>query len=295
MKTFRRVSLYIFVSTFLVLVSQAAFGWGFWAHKVINKEAVGILPEPLKDFYQKNIDYVAAHASDPDLRRDEIKNEGYQHYIDIDRYGTYPNFDIPHSYAEAVKKYGEDVVLKNGVVPWRVGIDVDSLSAAMKADDVPLILHLSADLGHYVGDMNVPLHATQNYDGQMTGNIGVHSRWESGIPERFGDKYNYAGIDSAFYIKSPVEHAFEILNHSYSLIAEIFRADSLAKSGIPRDSLYRVEKKDGRNTYIYSEEYYVRFNVELNGMVESQMRRSIREVASYWYTAWVNAGKPKIW
>jgi hypothetical protein len=295
MKTFKRVSLSIFVSTLLILVSQAAFGWGFWAHKVINREAVGILPEPLKSFYQKNIDYVVGHASDPDLRRDEVKNEGYQHYIDLDRYGSYPNFDLPHSYADAVKKYGEEVVLKNGVVPWRVGIDMDSLTAAMKTGDVPLILHLSADLGHYVGDMNVPLHTTQNYDGQMTGNIGVHSRWESGIPEHFGDKYDFTSIDSVFYIKDPVGHAFEVLDHSYSLIDKIFRADSIAKVGIPRDSLYRVEKKDGRKIYIYSEEYYERFNGELNGMVESQMRRAVREVASYWYTAWVNAGKPKIW
>jgi len=295
MKTVKRVSSFIFVSTLLLFLSQAAFGWGFWAHKVINREAVKLLPEPLKSFYEKNLDYVVGHASDPDLRRDEIKNEGYQHYIDLDRYGTYPNFELPHSYADAVKKYGEDVVLKNGVVPWRVGMDTDSLTMAMKTDDVPLILHLSADLGHYVGDMNVPLHTTQNYDGQMTGNIGVHSRWESGIPEHFGDKYNYAGIDSVFYIKDPVGHAFEILDHSYSLIDKIFNADSLAKIGIPHDSLYHVEKENGRRAYIYSDQYYDKFNSELNGMVESQLRLTIREVASYWYTAWVNAGKPKIW
>jgi hypothetical protein len=293
MKTLKRVSFSIFVSTLLILVSQVAFGWGFWAHKVINKQAVALLPEPLKGFYEKHVDYVTGHASDPDIRRDEVKDEGYQHYIDMDRYGTYPNFGIPHSYADAVKKYGADVVLKNGVVPWRVGIDEDSLTAAMKANDVPLILHLSADLGHYVGDMNVPLHTTQNYDGQMTGNIGVHSRWESGIPEHFGDKYGFAGIDSVIYIKDPVEHAFQVLDHSYSLIDEIFRADSLAKVGIPRDSLYHVNKENGRKVYVYSSQYYDKFNAELNGMVESQMRRAVREVASYWYTAWVNAGKPK--
>ena len=295
MKTFKRVSLFIFVSTLLMFASQAAFGWGFWAHKVVNREAVALLPEPLKNFYEKNIDYVVEHASDPDLRRDEVKNEGYQHYIDMDRYGVYPNFDIPYSYEAAVKKYGEEVVLKNGVVPWRVGIEVDSLTAAMKAGDGPLILHLSADLGHYVADMNVPLHSTQNYDGQMTGNIGVHSRWETGIPEHYGDKYKFSGMDSVFYIKDPVEHAFKILNHSYSLIDKIFRADSLAKIGIPSDSLFRVNKENGRKVYIYSDQYYDKFNNELNGMVESQMRQAIREVASYWYTAWVNAGKPKIW
>jgi len=295
MKTLKRVGVFASVAVAVTLISQIAFGWGFWAHKVINKEAVALLPEPLKDFYAANVDYVSGHASDPDLRRDEVKNEGYYHYLDMDRYGTYPNFDIPHSYDDAVKKYGEETLLKNGLVPWRVGWQVDSLSAAMKAHDIPLILHLSADLGHYVADMNVPLHSTANYDGQLTGNIGIHSRWESGIPERFGDKYDFSGIDSASYVKDPVGHAFEILMHSYSLIDKIFKADSIAKAGIPNDQLYHVEKSNGRKTYIYSDEYYNKLNNELNGMVESQMRMATREVASYWYTAWVDAGKPKFW
>lgn len=182
MKTFKRVSLFIFVSTLLILVSQAAFGWGFYGHKVISKVAVTLLPSPLKDFYVANVEYEVSHSSDPDLRKEFDKNEGYRHYMDIDRYGSYPNFDVPHSYEEAVKKYGKETVLKNGIVPWNVGWMVDSLTAAMKAHDVPLVLHLSADLSHYVADMHVPLHATENYDGQMTGNIGVHARWESSIP-----------------------------------------------------------------------------------------------------------------
>ncbi len=291
----KRITAFLFVSIALTLVSQIALGWGFWAHRVINKEAVSLLPEPLKDFYDANVDYVSAHASDPDMRRDVVKDEKYYHYIDIDRYGDYPNFDVPHSYEEAVKKYSAETILKNGIVPWIVGWEVDSLSAAMKAKDVPLVLHLSADLGHYVADMNVPLHTTQNYDGQMTGNIGVHSRWESGVPEHFGESYDFSGIDSARFIKDPVGHAFDILVHSYSLLNDVFKADSLAKLGIPRDSLYRIENKDGRREYIYSNEYYNKFNSKLNGMVESQVRMATREVASYWYTAWVKAGKPKFW
>lgn len=292
MDVFKRVAGLVVICTGLVLISQAAFGWGFWAHHVINKEAVTLLPEPLRDFYATHVDYLVEHSTDPDTRREAVKNEGYSHYMDMDRYGTYPDFHIPASYQEAVAKYGEETVLKNGIVTWRVGWEVDSLSAAMKKHDIPLILHLSADLGHYVADMHVPLHATKNYDGQMTGNIGVHYRWESGIPERFGKDYNYANLDSIRYVKNPVEHALRILEHSYSLLPEVFDADSLAKIGISKNDLYKVEEKNGRREYIYSEEYYRKFNTELNGMVEAQIRRAVTEVASYWYTAWVNAGKP---
>jgi len=295
MNSVKRVAVFALISVAVIFGSQAAFGWGFWAHKVINRQAVVLLPEPLRDFYASNVDYLVAHSSDPDIRREEWKNEGYGHYMDMDRYGTYPNFDIPHSYDEAVKKYGEETVLKNGIVPWRVGWEVDSLAAAMKDHDIPLVLHLSADLGHYVADMHVPLHATQNYDGQMTGNIGVHARWESGIPEHFGESYSFQGMDSAVYIEHPVDHAFQILTHSYSLIDKIFRADSLAKIGIQKDDLYTVKENYGRKQYIYSDEYYKRFNAELDGMVQSQIRLATSAVASYWYTAWVEAGKPKFW
>lgn len=294
MNVFKRVAGFIVVSVGLVLVSQAAFGWGFRAHHVITKEAVGVLPEPLRAFYATHVDYLVEHSTDPDTRRDVVKNEGYSHYMDLDRYGSYPNFNIAPTFKDAVAKYGEETVLKNGIVPWRVGWDVDSLTAAMRSHNTPLILHLSADLGHYVADMHVPLHATKNYDGQMTGNIGVHYRWESGIPERFGESYNFQGLDSAHYIENPVEHAIHTLERSYSFLPGIFEADSLARVGIPKDELYRVEEKNGRKEYIYSEEYYRKFNTELNGMVEAQMRRAVSQVASYWYTAWVNAGKPNL-
>ncbi len=290
-----RVSLYLFTAVALTMVAQAAFGWGAWSHRTINRSAVALLPAPLREFYQLHIDYIGEHASDPDLRRGKWKNEGEYHYIDMDDYGNYPNFKVPLTYDAAVKKYGEETVVKDGMVPWRVGLDVDSLSAAMRAHDVPLVLHISADLGHYVADMHVPLHATKNYNGQFTGNIGVHYRWETGIPDRFGHAYSFSGIAGARYIRHPVENALRVLTHSYSLVGELLRADSLAKVGIPADQLYRIETRNGRREYIYSEKYYSKFNTELNGMVEAQMRLATRAVASYWYTAWVDAGRPRFW
>lgn len=290
-----RVSLYLFTAIALTLVSQAAFGWGFWSHRMINRSAVSLLPEPLRDFYRLHVDYVGEHSSDPDLRREKWTNEAEYHFMDMDDYGTYPNFKVPATYAEAVGKYGKETVVKDGMVPWRVGMDVDSLSAAMRAHDVPLVLHLSADLGHYVADMHVPLHATKNYNGQFTGNVGVHYRWETGIPERYGSSYSFTGIADARYIEHPVEHALHILTHSYSLLDNLFRADSLAKLGIPAKDLYKIETKNGRREYIYSEKYYKKFNTELNGMVEAQLHLATRAVASYWYTAWVDAGKPRFW
>ncbi len=38
---------------------------------------------------------------------------------------------------------------------------------------------------HYVQDAHQPLHASNNYDGQLTGQRGIHSRFERDLFERF--------------------------------------------------------------------------------------------------------------
>ena len=56
--------------------------------------------------------------------------------------------------------------------------------------------------------------------------------------------------------------------------------------------MYIIDDKSGFEkmlpSELYSNEYYTR----LDGMVERRMRRSVNAVASFWYTAWVNAGQP---
>ena len=44
---------------------------------------------------------------------------------------------------------------------------------------------------YYVGDAHVPLHTTENYNGKMTGQKGIHGFWESRLPEINADNYNF--------------------------------------------------------------------------------------------------------
>lgn len=44
----------------------------------------------------------------------------------------------------------------------------------------------------------------------------------------------------------------------------------------------------------YSSAFTIAYNKMLNGMVERRMRLAIASVASFWYTAWVNAGQPDL-
>ena len=44
----------------------------------------------------------------------------------------------------------------------------------------------------------------------------------------------------------------------------------------------------------YSNAFTLAFNKKLDGRVERRMRLSIQSIASFWYTAWVNAGQPDL-
>src|SRR5690606_2657028 len=128
------------------------------------------------------------HAVDPDKRRYAVADEGPRHFIDIDYYGEYPYAELPRDYKKAVEKFSEDTIKKYGVVPWHVQIMLQRLTNAFKEKNYSRILKNSTEIGHYISDAHVPLHATKNHNGQYTNQKGIHAFWESRIPELLADK-----------------------------------------------------------------------------------------------------------
>ena len=280
--------------TFMTSAVITLNAWGFWGHHKINHLAVFTLPDPLKAFYEKHIDFITDHAVDPDLRRNLNKNEGVRHFIDADIYGKAPLDSMPKLWKDASKKYKADTLMKYGINPWYVDSLMTQLTQAFRDYKIEIALAISADLGHYIGDAHVPLHATLNYDGQLTNQKGIHGLWESRIPELVGDKYNlYAG--KASYIADPLAEAWKILRESYSEKDSVLYLEKHLNDTFPQDKKYTtITKNDTVKIQIFSERYARSYNATLNGMVERKMRKAIVAVGSFWYTAWVNAGRPTI-
>ena len=270
------------------------YAWGFWGHHKINHLAVYTLPDPLKTFYEKHIDYITDHAVDPDLRRNLNKNEGVRHYIDADFYGQAPFDSMPEQWKDASRKYKADTLMKYGINAWYVDSLMTQLTQAFRDYKIEMVLAISADLGHYIGDAHVPLHATLNYDGQFTNQKGIHGLWESRIPEILGDKYDlYVG--KAVYIADPLDAMWKILKESFSEKDSVLYLERHLNDTFPLDKKYTtIIKNDTVKIQIFSERYARSYNALLHGMVERKMRESIIDVGSFWYTAWVNAGKPTI-
>ncbi len=281
----------------MLCTADQGVGWGFWAHKQIHRRAVQAMPEPVAAFFREYATFLIEHSIDADDRRRIDPTEAEQHFIDIDRYGKYPFPELPRRFEDAVKKYTLDTVRANGVVPWRIAAFTDSLTQAFRIKNLDKILFFAANVGHYVADAHVPLHATENYDGQLTGQKGLHARWESEIPERYMRHFETQNETTprAKYIADKTEESFKWVLESYLMVDSVLKCDLKAKEGLKPEEIYTVViDKNGRERQIYTPLYYERFKRALGDMVERRFEQTIERVASIWYSAWVDAGAPDL-
>lgn len=286
---------------FLVGASyHGSLGWGVWGHEHINRSAVFALPPALRGFFFNHIDFISVEASLPDVRKYTIHDtrEGPRHYIDLEAYGEHPFDVLPRTWDSAKARYGEAKLEKNGILPWYILEMLDKLTTAFRQGDKATILFLAADLAHYVGDANMPLHTALNHDGQLTGQSGIHALWESYLPELFGDSFNLH-VRSAHYLPDPVKTTWDILEESHGLEGELLGSEKKLLDTWPREKIYELDAhgqilKNKYGNARFSKAFATAYYRALNGMVERQMRLAIEEAADYWYTAWVNAGKPDL-
>ena len=278
----------------LLLISEQCFCWGFFGHRKINYLAVFLLPPDMIGFYKTHIDFLTEHSVDPDKRRYAIPEEGPRHYIDIDHYGVYPFAELPHNYDSAVAKFSADTVNAYGIVPWWVQTMLWRLTTAFKEKNQAKILKLSAEIGHYIADAHVPLHASHNHNGQFTNQNGIHGFWESRVPELLADKEFDFWMDKAVHIKNPGQFMWSRVLESAAAADTVLRYEKELTHSFPADQKFSFENRNGITIRTYSTSFTTAYNNKLNGMIERRMRQSIFAVASFWYTAWINAGQPDL-
>jgi hypothetical protein len=293
--TVKKITAVVFICLVFVfmLPKQSSQSWGFYGHKRINRMAVFTLPPEMVTFYKTHIEFVTNHAVDPDKRRYGVDGEAPRHYIDIDHYGTHAFDSVPKFWKAAIAKYTEDTLMAYGIVPWQIEKHYYKLLNAFKNENLDQILHYSADLGHYIADAHVPLHTTENYNGQLTGQRGIHGFWESRIPELKAEDYDYF-VGRAKYVDSPIKSAWKIVYDSHMGVDSVLKFEAALNKEFPQDRKYAYENRGNLMMKVYSLEYTNRYDLMIKGQVERRMRESIIMVGSLWYTAWVNAGKPNL-
>lgn len=270
--------------------------WGFFGHKRINRIATFTLPPEMFGFYKEHIEYLTEHAVDPDKRRYAVDGEAQRHYIDIDHYahnGENPFEIVPTRWNDAVSKFSEDTLQAYGIVPWHIMVMKFRLQKAFERKNVDLILKYSADIGHYIGDANVPLHTTENYNGQLTDQKGIHGLWESRLVEINYENYDYF-VGKAEHLDKLQDHIWTGVKAAHFALDSVFQLEIDVTNDIGPDKKYSFERRGNVTAKVYSYEFSQEYHRRMNGMVERRLRSAIGTVGSVWYTAWVDAGQPDL-
>lgn len=249
--------------------------WGKDGHNTTNGKAIEALPPELEEFFQRHKAQIVEESMAADHAKDSDPDERPRHFLDADRYGPPPFADLPEEYEEAVAKFGKDTIIRNGLLPWTIVRRYESLVTAFRAGSVESIVHHSAWLGHYIGDSHVPLHTTENHDGQLTGQRKLHSYFESTVL-KFVEPAEVVPKQGRRFTKPILTLAFEWIRESHAFIPAILAADLGTRRGPQRTRDKRA------------------FAARVKPIALDRLENGASRLASAWYSAWISAGRPRL-
>jgi len=257
----------------------------------IGREAVRILPDELGNYFSQHITYISRHSIDPDLWRnnpEKYPHEARGHYIDADLYDEYPFVNIPRSWEVLLSTYSEETIERWGTAPWRIKNFYNRLTDEFRAGKWKKARLTASALGHYISDLHMPLHVVENYNGQLTDNEGIHGRWEVDLVDFFLLREIHPKGE-LIQVSDPLTTAFKIVTDSYPHHFLILSADSLARKTL---SPTEREKIGNRTKFILGSDYLEILYSETGDLARIQLELSCIHVASFWYSAWIEAGSP---
>jgi hypothetical protein len=267
------------------LMPAPAFAWGFAAHKYIMRRAIDLLPAAIKPFFVDHRDEIVVRVTDPDLWRNVGWEDDPNHFVNLGaaELGPYPFTAFPREYGAALEKFGMAGLKRLGTLPWREAEEFGNLRRAFEGfkkggpySGTDTVL-FAAVAGHYLQDAHQPFHASDNYDGQLTSQRGIHSRFERDLMERYESRLT-VNPAPAKSMASARDAAFEALLASHQLVAPLLLADKEA-----------IGTKDA-----YDDAYFESFFVKAKPILDERLGTAITATASMIVSAWEQAGRPDL-
>jgi hypothetical protein len=278
----RKASVVVVVALIACAAPPPAAAWGTAAHRHIMARAIDLLPMELKPFFLQHRDELVMRVIDPDLFRVLGWEEDPNHFVNFGakELGEYPFKELPREYGAAIEKFGMATLRRNGLLPWRQQEEFGNLRRAFEGFTRETYgpgnaVLFAAVMSHYIQDAHQPLHASVNYDGQMTGNNGIHARFETALFERFQSRLTIRPAPPTPILNSR-DAAFDALLSSYELVDPILKADEAARQG--------------KETY--DDEYFERLFTTVRPILEQRLGEAITATAGLIMGAWQQAGKP---
>jgi hypothetical protein len=259
-----------------VCLPTTTYAWGQSGHRFITAEAIPELPAPLKTFFLAYSNQLTNNAA--------IEPPG-THYIDIDYYPEFLAHTFPRDINVLIARYGGSVVTNNGIGPWTAVGHYENLrsqfAAAQTLSDWTTLLATAATLAHYLEDLHNPMHLATNYNGQYSGQTGLHSRYETTLIQyQLGTGLKLTtNVTDCIYYPNMRDALFDDIDWVYPSLAPLLAADlaAFAAAGDRSSaSYYQHLWDDGCSSF-----------------TPLLMRRAAAMVASAWYSAWRDAGFPQ--
>lgn len=254
-------------------------GWGSVGHSKISYNSTIFFHADMAQFAVAWRSGLTSHASDADSRKSSDPTEDVKHFIDIDDYQEFNTTGmIAQDYTTIVSQHGSSFVQNTGILPWATITTFDSLKSQLSRRDFNKALLTAADLGHYVGDGYMPLHITKNYDGKLTGQSGIHSRYESTMISKYQNSFIFTA-DTISYISNVSGYVFSYIYTNYKYCDSLFKAETAAYNAASSRSSDAYYLALWNNTGVFTNRLF-------NGAAKS--------LAALIYTAWTDAGRPQL-
>ncbi len=310
----------------LFACATSAYAWGERGHDLITRVAVQNLRSIsddnqalVKPFVARN--HMLGHLSNaPDIvwrapyMTDLEREENYStHFINLEKVykGVTLWTDLPEDFAV----YSKDALASGhtavevGTVPWRVlqlyyGV-VQALQLAGHADDkkaledsVNQALLMGGLMSHFVGDLANPHHTTANYDGQLSGQRGLHAYFEHEVIAQLPFELSariakqtkknwltaYTETEQQAILSDPQKLVWALVGNSHSRLPALLKLDSkyslLEKSQAEKD---RAKRKPVAETARHYEDFAV-----------ERLAVGASALSQLWLLAWQQAGSPDL-
>ena len=267
------------------------WSWDLDVHRLVNGHAVDLTPGPLGDFLRLHRERIVALSIDADHRREHDPSEAPNHYIEFEYYGGLPYFSVPYDRGEAEARFGAENMAKWGVLPWHTLDVTQALRDALANGEWDKVVVLAADLGHYVADGHQPFHTTANYDGQLSGNTGIHRMFELFMVNRYLDHYHRPTPPLPLVEDLPAS-LFMWLVENLQEVEGILAADTWAREDLTSQAKAIISQGyDGKPDVIPSS-YLERLYVQTGLTAWTCMTKATVRLAALWLWAWEEAGRP---
>ncbi len=260
----------------LMASAPPARAWGRRGHEMINAAAIDDLPEPLRSYFRRHQFELVGGASEPDQLARDNPTEERHHFVDAEAYDSFPFRRLQEQFV--FKRLGPNPTeIRTGDVIWQIDRFTGRLTTDFRSGQEERVIHDAIFAAHYAADLTQPLHTVSNFDGQRTGQRGIHHAFETGVVDFYADRWTLHPAP-AVELRGLRAAIFAEFLRSYEAAPAVFEAGrEVQKSWQPDDP-----------------RYIPALAARLEVFTRERLEDAACFVASLWYTAWRMAGSPDL-